>query len=448
MANPSSSKANKDTVTKQEIVVGLDIGTSKICCLVASPDNKTNSLNILGIGITESDGLNRGVVVNIERTVRTIKKVIEQAEQQSGIEIKEVIAGIAGDHIEAFQSRGLVGISNPNREISQKDVDRLIEESRNVAISNERQILHIIPQDYIIDGQDGILDPIGMSGVRMEGNVYIVTGLKTAIQNIYKCVERNGIQIRDIVLEPLACSHAVLTDEEKEVGTALIDIGGGTTDIAIFEERLIRFLSVFAIAGKQVTDDVRRGLGIIANQAERIKREYGHAYLPSIMKDDIFMIPGVGGRKPTEAKKSYLCQIVQPRLEEIFEFALAEIRRSGFGGNLGAGIVITGGCSLMSGMEDLAQDVFGMPVKIGIPSRISYSGLAPEVENPMYSTAVGLALYGIKNDFKHEVEIREAKTSAEIPEIETKKKQQKEKIPFFKKIKNLFHRIINIVSQI
>ncbi|MGA2296143.1 MAG: cell division protein FtsA [FCB group bacterium] len=432
MTNINTAKTNKQSDSRQHITVGLDIGTSKLCCLVASPDAKAKSLNILGIGIAESDGLNRGVVVNIDKTVRTIQKVIEQAEQQSGIEIKEVVAGIAGDHIESFQSRGIVGISNPAHEIAKNDVERLLDESKNIAISDIRQILHVISQDYIIDGQDGIIDPIGMSGVRMEGNVYVVTGLKTAIHNIYKCVERNNIRVKDIVLEPLACSYAVLNDEEKEVGVALIDIGGGTTDIAIFEGNVIRFTSVFAIAGKQVTDDVRRGLGIIANQAERIKREYGHSYLPSLMKDDIFMIPGIGGRKPMEIKKSYLCQIIQPRLEEIFEFALAEIRRSGFSGSLGAGVVITGGCSLISGIEELAQAVFGMPVKIGIPSGITYSGLAPEVENPIYSTAVGLALYGLK-DYER-LPVNEIQEPA-------KEESPKTKGNIFKKVKKYFEEL-------
>jgi len=240
---------------KQEISVGLDIGTSKVCSLVASHGEKPETLNILGIGITDSEGLNRGVVVNIDKTVRTIKKVIEQAEQQAGCIIKEVVVGIAGDHVESFQSKGIIGISNPTREIRKGDVERIIEESRNVNIPSERQILHVIPQEFIIDGQDGITDPIGMNGVRLEANVHVVTALQTAVQNLYKCIERNNISIKSVVLEPLASSYAVLEPDEKEVGVALIDIGGGTTDIAIFEENIIRFTSVFGIAGKQVTDD-------------------------------------------------------------------------------------------------------------------------------------------------------------------------------------------------
>ncbi len=412
MAILSPGKNNSNGKQRQ-ITVGLDIGTSKICCLVAAPDINPNSLNILGIGITESDGLNRGVVINLERTVNSIRKAIDQAEQQSGIQINEVVVGIAGDHIQSFQTRGIVGISHPNHEINRRDVERVIEESRNIAIPNERKILHVIPQEFIIDGQDGITDPVGMSGVRMEVNVHVVTGLQTAITNIYRCLEKLNIKVKDIILEPLASSKAVLDEEEMEVGVAMIDIGGGTTDVAIYEENIIRFTSVIAIGGKQVTDDVRRGLGIIASQAERIKREYGHAHLDSILKDEIFMIPGVGGRKPIEINKNFLCQIIQPRMEEIFEFALNEIRKSDYAGSLGAGIVLTGGCALLRGVEELAQDVFGMPVKIGSPSGISYSGLAPEIENPIYSTAVGLALYGLETDDKYSSEDSQSNDKAD-----------------------------------
>jgi cell division protein FtsA len=411
-------------ISKQNISVGLDVGTSKVCALVAAPGGQPQKLNILGIGIADSDGINRGVVVNIDKTVRTIQKVIEQAEQQSGCEIKEVVVGIAGDHIESSQSRGIIGISNPTREIRKQDVDRIIDECRNVQIPSERQILHIIPQEFIIDGQDGITDPVGMSGVRLEANVHVVTGLQTAIQNLHKCIERNNISVKAVVLEPLASSYAVLEPDEKEVGVCLIDIGGGTTDIAIFEENVIRFTSVFGIAGKQVTDDIRRGLGIVANHAERLKREYGHSYIKSIYKDDLFMVPGVGGRKPLEISKSEFARIIQPRMEEIFEIALSEIRRSGYAGSLGAGVVITGGTALLRGTEDLATEIFGMPVKIGIPSGLTYSGLAPEVENPVYSTSVGLALYGLKDK----------KTQSVIENVKEEKKEEKDKISIFKRV--------------
>ncbi len=380
---------------KQRITVGLDIGTSKVCALVASPGEENNSLNILGIGVAESQGLSRGVVNNIDKTVRTIKKAVEEAENQSGVEIDEVIVGIAGDHIDSFQSKGVIGV--PSEEINEQDVARVVEESKKIKIDGDRKILHVIPQEYIIDGQDGVLDPVGMSGVRLEANVHIVTGQKTSIQNIYKCVERNDIKVKALVLEPLASSYAVLQPDEKEVGVAIVDIGGGTTDIAIFEENVIRFTSVIGVAGQQVTNDIRKALGIVASEAERIKKVYGHCDCASIKNNQTFMIPGVGGRKPTEIDKQTLCEIIQPRMQEIYEFALAEIQKAGYAGVLGAGVILTGGSSLIKGSEELAQKVFGMPAKIGFPSKISYSGLAQEIESPIYSTVAGLALYGLLN---------------------------------------------------
>ncbi len=422
----------------QNITIGLDIGTSKICALVTSRDDAGANLKVLGIGITESKGLMRGVVVNIEKTVATIKKVLEQAEQQSGIKIEEVVVGIAGDHIESHQTRSIVGISNPMHEISQNDVERLLEEARKIAIPSELQIIHVMPQDFIIDGQDGITDPVGMSGVRMEANVHIVMGLKTAIQNIYRCVERAGVKVKDIVLEPIASSRAVLTEEEKEVGVALIDIGGGTTDIAVFEEGIIRFTSVFGIAGKHVTTDIRKGIGIVDDEAERIKREYGHTFLRGICKDEIFMIKSPGGRNPIELSRSQLCRIIQPRMEEIFEFALAELRRSGYTERLAAGVVLTGGTTLLLGTAELARTVFNMPIKIGIPSGISYYGLAPEVESPIYATGVGLSLFGLENSAEKSPELLiEGHESVEpVPA-----KNGKGKANFFKRVKKFIEEL-------
>ena len=381
----------------QKISVGLDIGTSKICALVASKDENTEGLKILGIGITESDGLNRGVVVNIEKTVASIKNVIEQAEQQSGLKIEEVVVGIAGDHIESAQQRGLISISNQNNEITRQDLDRLIDDTKRISISADRKILHVIPQDFIIDGQDGIYDPIGISGIRMEANVHIITGMATAIQNVYKCVERAGLKVKDLVLEPIASSLAVLNEDEKEVGVAIVDIGGGTTDIALFFDGVIRYSSVFAIAGKHVTDDIRKVFNILHAQAERIKKEYGHCYSSQITNDEIIMIPGVAGRKPKELLKSDLSKTIQSRMEEIFEFILIELKNSKYYDNLGAGVVITGGASLINGAEELAHQILGLPVKIGIPAGITYTGLAPEIESPVYSTVVGLALWGFEH---------------------------------------------------
>ena len=418
---------------KKQITVGLDIGTSKVCALVASVA-EDGGLEVLGIGITESEGLNRGVVVNIDKTVKTIKKAIDQAEQQSGVKINEVVVGIAGDHIEAIQTRAIVGISNTNQEVQQADIDRLLLNARNIKIPAERQIIHVLPQEFIIDGQDGITDPIGMSGVRMEAEVHIITGLNTAIKNIHTCVERAGIKVQRVVLEPFASSRAILTQEEKEVGIALIDIGGGTTDIAVFEENIIRFTSVFGIAGKHVTDDIRKCLGIIANQAERVKREYGNCYEEGIMKDEIFMIPGISGRPPMEVSKVDLCKIIEPRMEEIFEFAYSELNRSGFIDKLGAGIVVTGGACLLNGTEELARRVFGMPVKLGIPTGISYSGLAPEVESPIYSTGVGLALYGLDTENTNTMySVQESEPKENIEKVDNTIVEKKER-KFFKKV--------------
>lgn len=412
----------------RNVVVGLDIGTSKVCALIAEPDNSTPGadIKILGCGVSESFGLNRGVVVNIDKTVETIKIALDEAEKQAGIKVSEVIVGIAGDHIESFETNGVVGVSNENQIVSKHDVERLIEETKKLRLPPERKILHVIPQEFVVDGQDGISEPVGMSGVRLAADVHVVTGLSTAVQNIYRCVELAGRKVKRVVLEPLASSYAALDEEEKEVGVALVDIGGGTTDIAIFEENVIRFTSVFGIAGKQVTDDIRKGLGILASQAEQVKREFGAAHCDSLPDDDdLFMIKGIGGRKPLEVEKSLLCQIIGPRMEEIFEFALAEIRRSGYSGSLGAGVVVTGGSSLIRGCEDLASEVFGAPVKIGFPRAASFSGLGPEIQSPVFSTAAGLALYGIKEGFHSLADIVPEPTNGEAPDHPSKPRRPK-----------------------
>jgi cell division protein FtsA len=382
---------------EQDIAVGLDIGTTKVCAIVASPDESyPGKLKILGIGKSASEGLTRGVVTNIERTVRSIQAAVTDAEQQSGVKITTVTVGIAGDHIQSFQSRGVISISRPENEITQEDVDRLIEDTKHVALPPDRKIIHVIPQQFIIDGQDGIYDPVGISGVRMEAVVHIITGLVTAAQNIYKCVQRSGLHVIDMVLEPLASSYAVLDDEEKEVGVALLDIGGGTTDLAVFEERTIRHTAVIGIAGKKVTDDIRKGFGILTDQAEKIKIEYGFTYEPAIVDNQPIPLPGIGGRPPLEIDKRLLCKVIQPRMEEILEFTAMEIKRSGYSKHLSAGVVLTGGGSLIKGTADLAKEVLGMPVKIGIPGGFS-SGLVREIENPIYATGVGLVMHELKH---------------------------------------------------
>lgn len=382
---------------EQDIAVGLDIGTTKVCAIVASPDeNRPGKLKILGIGKSQSDGLTRGVVTNIEKTVRSIQVAVLDAEAQSGVKVNRVTVGIAGDHIQSFQSRGVIAISRPENEITQEDVERLIEDTKRVALPLDRKIIHVIPQQFIVDGQDGIYDPVGMSGVRMEAIVHIITGLVTAAQNIYKCVQRAGLQVNDMVLEPLASSYAVLDDEEKEVGVALLDIGGGTTDLAVFEERTIRHTAVIGIAGKKVTDDIRKGFGVLTDQAEKLKQEHGFAYEPAVVDNQPIMLPGIGGRPPIEIDKKLLCKVIQPRMEEILEFASMEIKRSGYSRHLSAGVVLTGGGSLIKGTSELAKEVLGMPVKIGIPGGFG-AGLIHEIENPIYATGVGLVLHELKH---------------------------------------------------
>lgn len=382
---------------EHDIAVGLDIGTTKVCAIVASPDEaRPGTLKILGIGRSPSEGLTRGVVTNIEKTVQSIRAAVADAEAQSGVKINAVTVGIAGDHIQSFQSRGVIAISRPDNEIIKEDVDRLIEDTRRVALPLDRKIIHVIPQQFIVDGQDGIYDPVGMSGVRMEAVVHIVTGLVTAAQNIYKCVQRAGLQVNDMVLEPLASSYAVLDEQEKEVGVALLDIGGGTTDLAVFEERTIRHTAVIGIAGKKVTDDIRKGLGLLTDQAERIKIEHGFAYEPAVVDNQPILLPGIGGRPPQEIDKHLLCKVIQPRMEEILEFVAMEIKRSGYSRHLSAGVVLTGGGSLIKGTAELAKEVMGMPVKIGIPSGFG-AGLVREIENPIFATGVGLVMHELRH---------------------------------------------------
>lgn len=381
-----------------DIIVGLDIGTTKVCVIVAAIEDGDH-LNILGIGRSTNEGMTRGTVTHIDRTVHSIQRAITDAEIQSGIKIRAVNVGIAGDHIQSFQSRGVIAISNPDNEIKRKDVERLIQDTKRVALPTDQRIIHVIPQEFIVDGQDGVYDPIGIAGVRLEANVHIITGSITATQNIYKCVERAGLEVNDLVLEPLASSYAVLEDEEKEVGVVLVDIGGGTTDIAIFEDRVIRHTAVLAIAGKKVTEDIRKGLGIPNDQAEKLKREHGYAFLKDVMNDVSITLPGLGGLSPMEINRTLLCQVIQPRMEEIIEIVGMEIKRSGYSKHLHSGIVLTGGGALIKGTTSLAQEILGMPVKIGIPGGF-HAGLVREVENPMYSTCVGLILHGFRNQVR------------------------------------------------
>ncbi|MEC8141050.1 MAG: cell division protein FtsA [Bacteroidota bacterium] len=378
----------------ERIMVGLDIGTTKICAIVASIDEQER-INILGVGKAPSDGLNRGVVVNIDKTVNAIKEAIAQAELASGIEVNSVNVGIAGDHIRSMRSKGVITINNRDNEITARDVERLLEDCQRIMLPTDQQILHVIPQEFVVDGQDGISDPVGMSGMRMEAEVHIITGLVSAAKNIYRCVERAGYQVADIILEPLASSYSALDAEEKEAGVVLVDIGGGTTDVAIFQESTIRHTAVIAVAGQKVTDDIRIGLSVLDDQAENLKRKHGESYADLIQEDEVITVPGIAGRPPKEITKSILGKIIQARMEEILEIVGIEIKRSGYSDALSAGVVLTGGGSLVKNICPLANESLGMDAKIGLPLGIT-GGLVEEVNSPIYATAVGLVIHALK----------------------------------------------------
>lgn len=379
---------------QDKVVVGLDIGTTKVCAVVASIDPQ-DRIHILGVGKAPSDGLNRGVVVNIDKTVNAIQAAVEQAQLASGIQVESVNVGIAGDHIRSMRSKGVITINNRDNEITIDDVDRLLEDCQRIMLPTDQQIIHVIPQEFVVDGQDGISHPVGMSGMRMEAEVHIITGLVSAAKNLYRCVERAGYEVADIILEPLASSYSVLDDEEKEAGVVLVDIGGGTTDVAVFQDNTIRHTAVIAIAGKKVTDDIRVGLSVLDDQAEKLKHRHGEAYIEMIEDDEAITVPGIAGRPPKEITKSILGKIIQARMEEILEIVAIEIKRSGYADSLSAGVVLSGGGSLISNVCPLANEVLGMDAKIGKPLGLS-GGLTEEVNNPIYATGVGLVMHAIK----------------------------------------------------
>ncbi len=383
------------TNMNERIVVGVDIGTTKVCAVVAAVD-RLGCINILGVGVAGSEGLNRGVVVNIDKTVAAVRQALDEASRTAGVEIRSVIVGIAGDHVQSFRMSGVITISPRDREIVADDVQRLIKDTTHVAMPADREILHVIPQEFVVDGQDGVADPVGMSGVRLEGTVHIITGLVSAAKNLYRCIEKAGYQVEDIVLEPLASSCSVLHRDEKEVGVALIDIGGGTTDIAVFEDSTIRHTAVVGIAGNSVTDDIRRGLGVMRDQAEQLKCRFGVALIDMASEDEEITIPGLGGRPDKSIGRSPLAQIIQPRMEEILEIAAIEIKRSGYASSLAAGVVLTGGGSLIPGVDALAADVLGVEARVGLPTGLA-GGMVQEVSDPKYSTAVGLVFYGLQS---------------------------------------------------
>lgn len=378
-------------MSKGELICGLDIGTTKICAIVGEVSG--NQVDVVGIGTHPSRGLRKGVVINIESTVESIKAAIEEAELMAGCEISTVYAGIAGGHIKGFNSHGIVAVKD--KEVLQHDVDRVIDAARAVAIPLDREVIHILPQEFIIDQQDGIKEPLGMSGVRLEAKVHIVTGAVTSAQNIVKCAQRVGLNVSDIVLEQLASSEAVLSKDEKELGVALIDIGGGTTDLAIWTEGSIIHTSVLAVGGDHITSDIAVGLRTPMDDAERIKRSSGCAMSSLVEADETIDVPSVGGRKPRTLSRQILTEIIEPRVEEMFSLVHQEIQRTGYEDLLASGVVITGGATLLDGMPELAEDILGLPVRLGVPQGIG--GLVDVVRNPMFATGVGLVLYGCEH---------------------------------------------------
>ena len=373
---------------RDELVVGLDIGTTKICAIVGEVTNE--GIDVVGIGTHPSKGLRKGVVVNIESTVTSIRKAVEEAELMAGCEITSAYAGIAGGHIKGLNSHGIVAIKD--KEVGQRDVDRVIDAAQAVSIPLDREVIHVIPQQFIVDDQDGVRDPVGMSGVRLEAKVHIVTGAVTSAQNIIKCCNRAGLNVNDIVLQQLASSESTLSSDEKELGVVLLDIGGGTADIAIFSRGSIAHTAVLSLGGNQLTNDVAVGLRTPSHEAEKIKQRYGCCTAGIVHKDETIEVPSVGGRNPRVLSRQILAEILEPRMEEIFTLVQQEIVRSGYEDMIAAGIVLTGGTSLLEGAAELAEQIFNLPVRRGTPRGIG--GLVDVVRNPMYSTGVGLVQMG------------------------------------------------------
>ena len=374
---------------QRTIVVGLDIGTSKVVAGVAEIDDQ-GGLNLIGLGTQESRGLKKGVVVNIEATVGAIQKALEEAELMSGVKVQSVYTGIAGSHIRSFNSTGMLPLRE--REVTGGDVERVVETARAIAIPTDQQVLHILPQEFVIDGQDSIREPIGMSGVRLEVKVHIVTGAVSAAQNIIKCVRRCGLEVADLILQPLASSLAVLTEDEKDLGVCLVDIGGGTTDVAVFTHGAIRHTAVLPIAGDQITSDIAMALRTPTPEAEEIKVKYGCALRSLAAADDLIEVPGLGDRGPRTLSRQMLAEVIEPRVEEIFSHVQQVLRQSGYEELISSGVVLTGGCAAMPGMTDLGMEIFDLPVRIGSP-RYS-AALADVICKPRYATLMGLLIEG------------------------------------------------------
>ncbi|THB67505.1 MAG: cell division protein FtsA [Desulfovibrio sp.] len=379
-------------MAKSDLIVGLDIGTTKICAVVGEATEE--GVDIVGIGTSPSTGLRKGVVVNIEQTVQSIKRALEEAELMAGCEIRSVYAGIAGAHIKGFNSHGVIAVKGG--EVGPKDIERVIDAAKAVAIPLDREVIHILPQEYIVDDQRGIADPLGMAGVRLEVKVHIVTGAVTSAQNIVRSCHRSGLDVADIVLESLASAKAVLTDEEREIGVALVDIGGGTTDVAIFSNDSIKHTGVLALGGANMTNDIAFGLRTQMAAAEMIKIRYGCALSEMVQSDEIIEVPSVGGREPRKLSRQVLAEICEPRMEEILALVDQELTRSGFKNMIAAGVVLTGGTSLIQGLQELGEQIFNLPTRVAYPRGMG--GLKDVVNSPIYATAVGLLMYGAEKE--------------------------------------------------
>jgi cell division protein FtsA len=439
-----------EKLNTDKIVVGLDIGTTKVCAIVGKK-NEYGKINILGFGKTESDGVSRGVVVNIDKTVEAIRRAIGEAEKQSGVEINVVHVGIAGEHIRSMQYKGIITLNDADQEITSADVKRLHDDMFRIATPPGMEILHVLPQEYTVDNQNGIKDPVGMSGVRLEGNFHIVTGQTTAANNIYKCVRKAGYEAQELVLEPLASSSAVLTDEEREAGVCLVDIGGGTTDVAIFEDNIIRHTAVIPFGGNIVTEDIRQGCGVMKKQAEKLKVQFGSSLATEIREDEIITITGLPGRPPKEIRRKTLANIIESRMTEIIEFVLAEIKHSGYEKKLVGGIVVTGGGATLAHIRQLMEFVTGIDTRIGSPGEHLAAGLVDEVNSPMFATGAGLVIHGLAaNEYKGQARKTGSTLSVKIgtkgvtvhePDQEEKTEDQDVQKPttgFVGKIKNWF----------
>jgi len=398
---------------------GLDIGTTKISCIIAD-QSPAGELRIVGVGNAPSEGLRRGAVVDLEKTVASIAKAVEEAERMSGLEPKGVHAGIAGDHIRSLNSRGVVAVSRKDNEIAPADVARVIEAAKAIAIPTDREIIHVIPQEFIVDDQDGIKDPIGMSGVRLEAEVHIITGAVTSARNICRAIQRAGLKVFDLTLEPLASAAAVLDEDERNLGVVLLDIGGGTTDVAVFHEGAVRHTSIIPFGGANVTSDIAIGLRTPIDKAESIKIHHGAALASLVSGDETVNVSGVGGRGDREISRHVLASMIEPRMEEIFQLANKEVRKNHFAPLIGGGVVLTGGTSLLPGVAELAEQVFEMPVRLGVPRALG--GLSANVSDPRYATGVGLVLHAAKSQEEGEFDFVGAgssKTSHPVRDIKS-----------------------------